>query len=390
MAVTVGDIALSLRLIPEPTSELDPGQSAILTRLLGVADAFVDLQIPDAPVAIQDESVIRMASYLYDVEPGRGRRDSYSNAWVNSGAGALATLWRPQAASGSEGVLSPRRFVQADLAAGSGDVGTVVVESGTYIGELTTTLSPLDRLNARGDLVDHNNQVVATFSFAVANNVARSVILVTLVAGTYTVRLTGADSSTGARLRLVQLTGPTPPARPADSVGLDALTMAVLDRLIPTEGLTLELLATAVAARLLPTGGADGEFVGNNQGTPEWASAPGGQQITKVYDGDTGTLANNARKNLGITPVNNVLYETVIKGDTLISGGVTGLFLNSLPATDNVTALTQVHSMRFRDNSAGSFYNIAYGRGADGVLDLINTSGSTRIFGTTVEIYAVA
>ena len=65
---------------------------------MGVGDAHVELLIPTAPEAIKDECTIRLASYLYDQPVGR--RDAYANAWVNSGAGALASRWHQQAASG--------------------------------------------------------------------------------------------------------------------------------------------------------------------------------------------------------------------------------------------------------------------------------------------------
>ena len=103
MAVTVEDLAVALRLSADGTG-LPTTQTNILTRLLGVADAHVDLLAPDAPDPVQDEAVVRMAAYLYD-QPPVGRRDSYSNAYVNSGAGALLARWAPQAASGSTGVL---------------------------------------------------------------------------------------------------------------------------------------------------------------------------------------------------------------------------------------------------------------------------------------------
>lgn len=97
MAVTVAELAVALRLSADGTG-LSASVTAILTRLMGVGDAHVQLLIPTAPDVIQDECVIRLASYLYDAPVGR--RDAYANAWVNSGAGALASRWHQQAASG--------------------------------------------------------------------------------------------------------------------------------------------------------------------------------------------------------------------------------------------------------------------------------------------------
>ena len=99
MAVTVEELAVALRLSADGTG-LAAAQTAILGRLLGVAEAHVMLMIPTAPHAVQDEAIVRMSSYLYDSPPG-AQGTGYANAWANSGAGALASRWRQQAASRS-------------------------------------------------------------------------------------------------------------------------------------------------------------------------------------------------------------------------------------------------------------------------------------------------
>ena len=91
MAVTVEELSASLRIgdgtvaTPEPTL-------SILTRLLGVGEAFVELRAEGAPQAIKDEAVIRMASYLFD-QPTAGAEGRYANAWSNSGAASLVAWW---------------------------------------------------------------------------------------------------------------------------------------------------------------------------------------------------------------------------------------------------------------------------------------------------------
>ena len=92
MALTAKKLAVAMRLIVEETDTLDASQLAIVTRLGGVADAFITLLIPTAPEPIQDEVKVRFASYLHDAPTG-ARGDFYGNAWRNSGAGALATRW---------------------------------------------------------------------------------------------------------------------------------------------------------------------------------------------------------------------------------------------------------------------------------------------------------
>lgn len=99
MAVTVEELAIALRLSADGTG-VEPGQLAVITRLLGVGEAHIDLLIPNAPDAIKDECTILLASYLFD-QPPAGRRDAYANSWINSGAGSLASRFKQQAASSS-------------------------------------------------------------------------------------------------------------------------------------------------------------------------------------------------------------------------------------------------------------------------------------------------
>ena len=97
MAVTVESLSIDLTLTVDGTG-LSDAQTAILSRYLGVGESFIELLIPNAPEPIRDECIVRMASHLHDAP--LGRRDSYANAWVFSGAGALASKFKPQAASG--------------------------------------------------------------------------------------------------------------------------------------------------------------------------------------------------------------------------------------------------------------------------------------------------
>ena len=99
MAITYTDLAIALRLSVDGT-DVEAAQQAILTRLIGVGEAHVSLLAPEAPEAVKDKAIIRLAGSLFDV-PRAGRRDAYANAFVNSGAGALLSRWSPQAASRS-------------------------------------------------------------------------------------------------------------------------------------------------------------------------------------------------------------------------------------------------------------------------------------------------
>ena len=103
MVISVGDLAIELRIVGDG-ADLSDSQAAVLARLWRVGNEHVALLIPTAPESIQDECVIRMASYLYD-QP-LGRRDAFANAWVNSGAGSLASRWRVQRVSGAAGPVA--------------------------------------------------------------------------------------------------------------------------------------------------------------------------------------------------------------------------------------------------------------------------------------------
>ena len=72
---------------------LDDGEvNADVTRLLASATALVERHAPEAPAAMQNEAVIRVAGYWYD-QPTAHRGDGFSNAIRSSGAGSLLLPW---------------------------------------------------------------------------------------------------------------------------------------------------------------------------------------------------------------------------------------------------------------------------------------------------------
>ena len=91
MAVTLIQLAAALRLGDGVNAPTEP-VAGILTRLLGVSQAFVEKAAPDAPEAIADEATIRMAAYYYDA-PLAASGDRYAAAFRNSGAEALVSRW---------------------------------------------------------------------------------------------------------------------------------------------------------------------------------------------------------------------------------------------------------------------------------------------------------
>ena len=100
MAVTLIQLAAALRLGDGETAPTEP-TAGLLSRLLGVSQAFVAIAAPVAPEAIADEATIRMTAYLYD-SPTAASGDRYAAAWRNSGAEALVSRWVVRRA-GSEG-----------------------------------------------------------------------------------------------------------------------------------------------------------------------------------------------------------------------------------------------------------------------------------------------
>ena len=109
MAVTLIQLAAALRLGDGETAPVEP-VAGLISRLLGVSQAFVAIAAPDAPEAIADEATIRMTATLYDA-PTAASGDRYAAAWRNSGAEALVSRWVVRrAGSDGEGVPGRRTF----------------------------------------------------------------------------------------------------------------------------------------------------------------------------------------------------------------------------------------------------------------------------------------
>ena len=91
MSVSTADLAVALRL-SEDGSDLSSAQEAVLDRVRGVATRLAESYAPDAPDVVQDEAVVRLASYLYDAQPGASQR--FTNPFADSGAQALLARYR--------------------------------------------------------------------------------------------------------------------------------------------------------------------------------------------------------------------------------------------------------------------------------------------------------
>ena len=92
MAVTVGQLAVELRIVTDPESDIPDGQEAIITRLLATAVRTIQDRASGAPQDLKDQAVIVLASYLYD-RPSAAAGAGFSNAWLNSGAESILSRY---------------------------------------------------------------------------------------------------------------------------------------------------------------------------------------------------------------------------------------------------------------------------------------------------------
>ena len=89
MAITLTEIELGAALRLGDSDE----ELAEVTRLLAYGLVAVEKHAPDAPDAVQNEALIRLAGYLFD-QPNAGRGLSFANAFRNSGAAAILLPYR--------------------------------------------------------------------------------------------------------------------------------------------------------------------------------------------------------------------------------------------------------------------------------------------------------
>lgn len=85
--ITADELRAAIRLgeTPEETAQAE--------RLLRVSWTLVRRYAPEAPAAIQEEAIVRVAGYLFDA-PAAASGTGYANAMRNSGAVSLLLPWR--------------------------------------------------------------------------------------------------------------------------------------------------------------------------------------------------------------------------------------------------------------------------------------------------------
>ena len=172
MAIDVEQLAIGLRLSADGAGLTD-AQTAILTRLLGVSEAFVELRASAAPQATKDEAVVSMASYMYD-RPKAAAERRYADAWANSGAAFIVAPWVVQrlgdatgealAPSSGGGLSDDERARLLPDTAADGQVAVYQDASGLWIAEdipageggTEDAVARAAAAAAAQDVVDHN------------------------------------------------------------------------------------------------------------------------------------------------------------------------------------------------------------------------------------------
>ena len=109
VGITVAALGVELRLATSEAdyADLPEGQQNLVARRLASATVEVEEYAPDAPTAIQDEALIRLAGWLYDTDPSEARRAA--SPLHSSGAAALLGRYRkhrlslPSGAAGGVG-----------------------------------------------------------------------------------------------------------------------------------------------------------------------------------------------------------------------------------------------------------------------------------------------
>ena len=100
--ISIAALGAAMRLGDGSTALSEP-INGIVTRLGGVGEALVTLYANSAPLAVKQESIIRLAAYLYD-SPDVRSGDRYAAAWRNSGAASLVSPWVERRVSNSDGI----------------------------------------------------------------------------------------------------------------------------------------------------------------------------------------------------------------------------------------------------------------------------------------------
>lgn len=155
VSLTLAQLAVALRIIADATQAIPAGVQATLQTTLTAATAMVEEHAPNAPVAVQNEAVIRLASRLYDRSGAEARGTS---PMVASGAAALLSQWRSRT---SRAVPSATGSAASSAVGGPG-VDQVARDAAAEAGR--TAAAAGRAAGAAQDAADANTGFLATFA----------------------------------------------------------------------------------------------------------------------------------------------------------------------------------------------------------------------------------
>ena len=229
VTLTAEQLAAAIRVgdSPEETAEVE--------RLLAYASEAVTKHAPAAPDVVQNEAVVRLAGYLFDM-PQASRGSAYANALRSSGAARLLLPYVIHGAGKTEAVEAAQAAV--------GTPGNPVVGVAIEAGALTVTFADgstrTEALPTGGDSIDETARTAAQEAQAAADAAQAT-----------------ADEKQDALM-------PPSPAEAANGTATTirgwtaALVRAAIDAVVPADD------------RLVPAGGATGDILFRQSSGATW------------------------------------------------------------------------------------------------------------------------
>ena len=95
VTLTIPELSAGMMLTGATGSTLEVPVEPVLGRIqrfLVVATAIINMRIPTAPEAVQNECAIKLGTHWFN-QPPAARMSGFANAWVNSGCGTVAADW---------------------------------------------------------------------------------------------------------------------------------------------------------------------------------------------------------------------------------------------------------------------------------------------------------
>ena len=155
MAITVGQLAVHLRIQTDPAATVAEPDNTVLTQLLSWANGVVDNRTTGASEAAKDQAVVLLAGYQYD-KPPAARGAGYADAWSNSGASNVLRKWTHR-----RGVILEGESTASDNTTVTSGIDEAAVQ--TLIDASIATHAALPNVHhtppARGGVVVNHHQI---------------------------------------------------------------------------------------------------------------------------------------------------------------------------------------------------------------------------------------